>query len=123
MFCDGTNIVDGEVKGTWKEVPDTGNTDLSKAMITEAEGSITEQECDSTCDDIQLSTYLGQWWADLICETPLVGNVLTPPNHCVLLCDNNLYKTIDCEYDAEGVKAWRDQEGNPLTVESDIACN
>jgi len=122
VFCDGTNIVEGEDKGTWTEMPDTGSQEGSKAMISMA-GTITEQECNSTCPDIQLSTYADQWWADLICETPLVSNVLTPPNHCVLLCDNNLEKTIDCEYDAEGVKAWRDQEGNPLTDDSDIACN
>ena len=101
---------------------DTGNMELSKAMINPP-GSITEQECLATCEDITLSTYLSQWWADLICENHLVDNILHAPNHCVLLCDNNLEKTIDCEYDAEGVKAWRDQEGNPLTDDSDIACN
>jgi len=116
VFCNAT-------EGTWTVMPDTGSQALSQAMISDKEGTITEQGCPATCDDITLSTYESQWWADLICENPLVNNVLTPPNHCVLLCDNSLKKTIDCEYDDQGEKAWRDQDGNALLQESDIACN
>merc|ERR1711970_768760 len=97
VFCDATNIV-GE-KGTWTVMPNTGNQTLSDAMISNTTGTITEQECLATCEDISLSTYEDQWWADLICENPLAEDLLTEPNHCVLLCDNSLKKTIDCEYD------------------------
>jgi len=121
VFCDGTNI-EQEGKGTWTVMPDTGDQTLSQAMITDNPGTITEQECLATCDDITLTTYVDQWWTDLICENPLVDNVLHAPNHCVLLCDNHLEKTIDCEYDAEGDRKWRDEDGNELK-ETDIACN
>jgi len=121
VFCDGTNI-EQEGKGTWTVMPDTGDQTLSQAMITDNPGTITEQECLATCEDITLTTYVDQWWTDLICENPLVDNVLHAPNHCVLLCDNHLEKTIDCEYDAEGDRKWRDQDGNELK-ETDIACN
>merc|ERR1711936_3285 len=121
VFCNGTAIEQG--KGSWTVMPDTGNQELSEAMITTTPGKITEQECLATCMDIQLSTYEGQWWTDLICENPLVDNLLTEPNHCVLLCDNNFDKTIDCEFDDKGEKAWRDQTGKKLEDESEIACN
>jgi len=126
VFCEGTNIGEDE-KGTWTVMPNTGDQALSHAMITDEEGTttgtITEQECLATCKNINLETYLTQWWADLICENPLVDNVLTPPNHCVLLCDNSLKKTIDCEYDVNGDKAWRDQDGTELKDETNFACN
>merc|ERR1712013_880119 len=65
VFCDGTTVVEveGEDKGTWTEMPSTGDIELSKAMITDTPGTITEQECSATCENFELTTYLGHWWA------------------------------------------------------------
>jgi len=119
VFCDGTNI-QGE-KGTWTVELHTGSQEASEKMINDNAGTITEQECGATCSPIKLTSYTSQWWADIICENPLVDNNLSEPNSCILLCDNHLEKTIDCEYDVHGDKAWRDADGNVLE-EEDIAC-
>ena len=91
--------------------------------MIENQGRITEQDCDAKCPNLTLSTYLTQYWADLVCDNPLVEHTLVEPNSCILLCDNHLKTTIDCEYDDQGIKAWRDQDGGEIEDESDIACN
>jgi len=117
VYCDGTT---GDDKGTWAVKPNTGSQVQSEAMITDEEGTITEQECSAQCEDITIDLS-SQWWADIICENPLVNNVLKDPNSCILLCDNHLEKTIDCEFDIDGNKAWRNAEGQELKKE-DITC-
>jgi len=113
VFCDGTD-------GTWKAENNTGKADLTEAMIAES-NKITEQPCGATCDPIILDAYQDQWWADLICQNPMEDKTLREPNSCVLLCDNHLKMTIDCEYDAEGEKEWRNADGEVLTGQ-DIKC-
>jgi len=115
VYCDGSTD-----PATWKARPDAGSQTLSEAMIAEA-GKIVEQGCEATCTGLTVKAYQGQWWADLVCDTSLEGDKLVEPNSCILLCDNHLKMTIDCEFDAEGVKDWRNAAGVALT-DPEIIC-
>jgi len=103
--------------GTWAAREDTGSTELSTAMIDV--NTIKEQECTAICEAITIT--ITQKWADLVCVTPLVDNLLEDGNSCILLCDNHLKMTIDCKYVVEGDKEWQDAHGTPLTA-GDIKC-
>jgi len=113
------------INGDWKPRADAGSQTESQAMIVDVgdDHKIEEQPCTATCEPLQLTVVTGdQWWADLVCDHPLAeGNVLTVPNSCILLCDNHLFKTIDCKYTENGDKTWQDADGNDL-ADKDIQC-
>jgi hypothetical protein len=106
--------------GEWAAREDAGSEDKSTAMVADT-NKITEQECEAICDPLEISDK-NQYWASLVCDTPLgEDHILTEPNSCILLCDNHFYKTIDCEYDRKGDKAWRNAAGDVLH-DADIKC-
>jgi len=106
--------------GVWSARPDAGSEVKSTAMVAETD-KITEQECEAECTPLVI-TDKHQYWSSLVCDTPLgEDKTLNDGNSCILLCDNHFYMTIDCEYDREGNKAWRDAAGEVLT-DAKIKC-
>jgi hypothetical protein len=120
VYCEGTEIADGH--GTWMMMLETGSDEFSTNMLPDITGKITEQNCTASCDDLDLSNNPDQYWADLICETPLENHVLKDPNSCILLCDNHLKTTIDCKYNSEGEKHWYDGEDGIISDANQIKC-
>ena len=94
-------------------------------MVAE-EGKIAEPECPVRCDDLPLTKYSEQAWADLICQSPLTDDTLVDTEEdgassCILLCDNHLHLTIDCGFTGLGEKHWHDSHGSVLTDDT-IVC-
>jgi len=103
--------------GTWIAVENTGNTGLSASMFNESTEMIKEPDCSTKndpCPDLQLpeANQLA-----LMCENPLVNNVLTGQNNCILLCDNSLKMTIQCGLSDEGKKAWLNDWGEVVKAD------
>merc|ERR1711892_397523 len=112
-MCDGTS-------GAWVAREYTGDSTLSGEMIAET-NKIAEPVCPNRCEDLKLSSYANQPWADLICDLPLKdGTTLADSeedgtNSCILLCDNHMHMSIDCGFTGNGEKHWHDIHGVVLT--------
>merc|ERR1719481_325545 len=111
--------------GEWVARDDTGSKEESGKMVEE-QGKIAEPECPVRCEELELTKYAEQSWADLICDFPLTdGNKLVDTeedgtNSCILLCDNHLQMSIDCGFIGEGEKHWHDIHGTELKDETII---
>jgi len=108
-----------EGTGQWMARDDTGSKAESGNMVAD-QGKINEPDCPVRCEELALTKYAEQPWADLICDFPLSDGKLVDTeedgtNSCILLCDNHLHLSIDCGFTGQGEKHWHDSHGTVLT--------
>merc|ERR1711915_1159421 len=123
--CDGGRD-NSRTNGTWVTTVDSGNSNAKDEMVAD-DGTILEPKCPTKCADLTLSTYLTQYWADLICDPPIEADHTLKDNEdrtdsCILTCDFHFKMTVDCNFKADGVKEWTDNHGNTV-IDTDIQCD
>jgi len=112
--CDGDT-------GLWQPDENTGDMELTKTLIEETDDEKNtllevdlEKECHAICQPEQLDEEkMTERGAEAICDQGLIyaDYVLEGDNSCILMCDRELQKQIDCLFDEDsirGEKAWYD---------------
>jgi len=122
--CNGGK--DEGTPGEWIAMSNTGSKSASAEMIGTNE-QLHEPKCGTRCEDLKLTKFSEQYWADLICDPPLetpyiLKDIEGRTDSCYLLCDNHLKMTIDCTFMGNGEKYWNNNHGTVL-ADDDVICD
>jgi len=107
--------------GLWEPSEHTGDMKITESLITDPENeknTILEADLDRDCDAKCASTQLDKdemtdRGVEVICDQSIEFNeyVLEGDNSCILMCDREIQKQIECLFDLEsnkGEKTWYD---------------
>jgi len=106
--------------GLWQPDENTGDMELTKTLIVDDGDKNTllevdlEKDCPAICESTPLDEKkMTERGAEAICDQGLIyaDYTLEGDNSCILMCDRELQKKIDCLFDKDSIrggKSWYD---------------